>query len=362
MIEVVERAEPDVLARFDAVIDVRSPGEFEEDHAPGAINLPVLSNAERAEVGTIYVQQSRFLARRVGAAYIARNVARHLETALADKPGSFRPLIYCWRGGQRSSAMATILSQVGWRTAVLAGGYRTYRRHVSARLYETELPHRFVLLQGPTGSGKTDVLHILARRGAQVLDLEALAAHRGSVFGAVPGKPQPSQKLFESRLLAELEGFDPARAILAEAESSKIGERMIPPAVWRRMEAAPQIELTAPPRARVQYLLHAYGEIAEDPAQLAAILARIPERVGRERVETWRRLAAEGGLDRLAAELVELHYDPAYLRASRQNLRPRLATIDLGRLDLRSLEAAADQVFAVLLDAAERLPGEPVRA
>src|SRR5579871_803101 len=113
-IEVIDRLDPDVLTAFDAVIDVRSPSEFAEDHVPGAINLPVLDDAERAQVGTIYVQESRFLARRVGAALVARNVAHHLETALADKPGGFRPLIYCWRGGQRSGAMATILAQVGW--------------------------------------------------------------------------------------------------------------------------------------------------------------------------------------------------------------------------------------------------------
>ncbi len=150
--QIITSAEPASLARFDAVIDVRSPGEFAEDHVPGAINLPVLSDAERAEVGTIYVQESRFKARRIGAAYVARNVAHHLESALADQAGAFMPLIYCWRGGQRSNAMATILSQVGWRTSVLAGGYKTYRRLVKDRLYEARMDLRLVLLDGHTGS------------------------------------------------------------------------------------------------------------------------------------------------------------------------------------------------------------------
>src|SRR5580698_614829 len=172
-IEVIATAEPAALAPFDAIIDVRSPSEFAEDHVPGAISLPVLDDAERAIVGTIYVQESRFKARRVGAALVARNVAHHLETALADQPGSFRPLIYCWRGGQRSGAMATILASVGWRTAVLAGGYKTYRRYVQSRLYEEEPALRLVLLAGRTGSGKTQLLTVLAARGVQTLDLEA---------------------------------------------------------------------------------------------------------------------------------------------------------------------------------------------
>src|SRR5579872_889772 len=182
-IESIREVDPETLGAFDAIIDVRSPAEFAEDHVPGAISLPVLDDAERAEVGTIYVQDSRFRARRVGAALVARNVARHLETALADKDGAFRPLVYCWRGGQRSGAMATILSQVGWRTAVLAGGYRTYRRHVKARLYDETPPLKLVLLEGRTGTGKTAVLSRLAARGVQTLDLEGLAEHRGSVFG-----------------------------------------------------------------------------------------------------------------------------------------------------------------------------------
>jgi tRNA 2-selenouridine synthase len=239
-VEHLKTADLASLAGFDAVIDVRSPAEFAEDHAPGAINLPVLSDEERAQVGTIYVQESRFRARRIGAAIIARNVARHLETSLADKPGGFRPLVYCWRGGQRSHAMATILSEVGWRTTVLDGGYRTWRRHVTARLYDGEIALRFVVIDGQTGCGKTEVLGRLAALGAQVLDLEGLAVHRGSLFGALPGQPQPSQKGFESRLLGELEMFDPGRPVFVEAESSKVGERMIPPAVWLRMAVAPR--------------------------------------------------------------------------------------------------------------------------
>ncbi|MBV8684102.1 MAG: tRNA 2-selenouridine(34) synthase MnmH, partial [Caulobacteraceae bacterium] len=223
MISTLTEATPDRLAAFDAIIDVRTPAEFADDHVPGAVNLPVLSNEERAQVGTIYVQESRFKARRIGAAIIARNVATHLEDALADKPGSFAPLVYCWRGGQRSGAMATILDQIGWRVTVLTGGYRTYRRRVTTALYEAEPSLKVVLIDGQTGVAKTDILGRLAARGVQALDLEGLAAHRGSLFGALT-QPQPPQKLFESRLLAAMEGFDLTRPVVVEAESSKVGE------------------------------------------------------------------------------------------------------------------------------------------
>jgi tRNA 2-selenouridine synthase len=330
------------------VIDVRTPAEFAEDHAPGAINLPVLTNEERAEVGTIYVQESRFKARRIGAAYIARNIARHLETALADQPGSFQPLIYCWRGGQRSHAMATVLSQVGWRTTVLAGGYKTWRRHVTARLYDTPLPLRLVLLDGYTGSGKTEVLLRLPKRGQQVVDLEGLAAHRGSLFGGLADQPQPSQKMFESRLLAVLDGLDPARPVVVEAESSKVGERMVPPALWQAMAAAPRIELEASPLARAAYLVRAYRDIAADRAGLDEAMRRLPTPPGRKRLEAWGQLVDAGDFEALAMALMELHYDPAYFRASLRDTRPRLGVLNVGRLEPGDLDAAADEIVRQL--------------
>jgi tRNA 2-selenouridine synthase len=347
-IEVITAADAAALAPFDAIIDVRSPSEFAEDHVPGAISLPVLDDAERAEVGTIYVQDSRFRARRVGAALVARNVARHLETALADKPGGFRPLIYCWRGGQRSGAMATILAQVGWRTAVLAGGYKTYRRHVQARLYDDAPALRLVLIDGRTGSGKTEMLGRLAARGVQTLDLEALAEHRGSVFGAL-GRPQPSQKLFESRLLAALEALDPGRPVVVEAEASKIGDRMVPPMLWRAMEAAPRIALAAPAAARAERLAGEYADVVADRAAFEAALLRLPVHISRQKLADWRDLADAGELERLAAGLIEAHYDPAYDRAARKQGRARpLATVMRPALAGRDFDAAADEITALL--------------
>ena len=346
--ETVESADAATRARFDLVIDVRSPAEFAEDHAPGAVNLPVLYDAERAEVGTIYVQESRFKARRVGAAYVARNVAHHLESALADRSGAFRPLVYCWRGGMRSNAMATILAQVGWRTTVLAGGYRTYRREVTARLYDGAPDLRVVLLDGGTGTGKTAVMDALARRGVQVIDLEGLAEHRGSLLGRLPGRAQPSQKMFESRLLAVIDSLDPTRPVVVEAESSKVGERMVPPMLWQAMNAAQRIELSAPAPARARYLARAYQDLAADTEGLAAMLLRLPSRPGRRRVGEWLQLVAAGEAEALAAALIEQHYDPAYRRSSRREPRQWLGEVALERLDPEDVERAAAEVAGLV--------------
>ena len=349
-IEVITTPDPETFARFDMLIDVRSPSEFAEDHAPGAVNLPVLDDEERARVGTVYVQDSRFKARRMGAALVARNVARHLETALADRPGGFRPLVYCWRGGQRSNAMATILSQVGWRTGLLDGGYRTYRRRVKARLYDEPMALRLIAIDGHTGSAKTEILGRLGARGLQVLDLEDLAAHRGSLLGALPGRPQPGQKMFESRLLSALEALDPERPTLVEAEASKIGERMIPPALWRLMTEAPRITLEVPAEARARYLAEVYAETVQDVDALVALFDRMPGRHGRKRIAAWRALAEAGELETLAGELIELHYDPAYGRVADLDARPRIGTVEIPGLAKAEQEAAADRIAAMVAD------------
>ncbi len=343
-IQVLEAADPDALAAFDAIIDVRSPSEFAEDHVPGALNLPVLDDAQRAEIGTIYVQESRFRANRLGAAYVAENIARHLRTAMSDWEPAARPLIYCWRGGSRSNGMATILQKVGWPTTVLAGGYRTYRRRVQDQLYDQVCPLRFVLLDGDTGSAKTEVLARLAQGGAQVLDLEDLAGHRGSLFGGLAGRPQPSQKMFESRLLAVLAALDPARPVVVEAESSKIGDRMIPPAVWRLMQAAPTIEIIAPRPVRARYLVETYADIITDTAGFEAAFTRLPVSPSPARVDAWRELIRTGDFETLAEALMELHYDPAYARARKKAARPALAQISVTDLDDAAQAHVADEI------------------
>ncbi|WP_374275375.1 tRNA 2-selenouridine(34) synthase MnmH [Brevundimonas sp.] len=316
MIRTTTDVSPQALAAHDAIIDVRSPAEFAEDHLPGAINLPVLDDVERAEVGTEYVQGSKFRARRRGAALVAANIARHLEDALADRPAHFQPLIHCWRGGQRSHAMATILDQVGWPVTVLDGGYRTWRRSVVAALYDVPLGHRLVLIDGRTGVGKTALLARLAERGVQTLDLEGLANHRGSLFGAMPGG-QPPQKLFESRLHAVLARLDPKRPTAVEAESSKVGARVLPPRLWEAMQAAPVIEVTAPLDVRIDHILTDYVEISADPDALDQALTRLPRHHAKATIAEWRALAAAGDLRPLVQALIEHHYDPAYGQSGR---------------------------------------------
>lgn len=332
---------------FDAIIDVRSPAEFALDHIPGAINLPVLDDDQRAAVGTEYVQGSKFLARRRGAAMVARNIAGHLEAALADRGGGFKPLVHCWRGGQRSGAMATVMDQVGWPVAVLDGGYQTWRRQVNAALYDTAVPHRLVLLDGPTGSGKTALLTALAARGVQTLDLEALAAHRGSLFGAIPGG-QPSQRMFETGLHDALSRLDPTRPVVVEAESSRIGMRVVPPSLWTAMAAAPVVELAVPVEARVAHTVTAYAGIAADPAALDQALAGLPRHHSRALIGEWRALAARAAFADLARQLIEVHYDPAYRRTGAARARPVLSRLVLADLWPASIDKAAGELAAGL--------------
>lgn len=353
MIETVADASPETLARFDAIIDVRTPAEFAEDRLPGAINLPVLSNEERAEVGTIYVQDSRFRARRIGAAHIARNVARHLDTALADKPADFRPLLYCWRGGMRSGAMATILAQVGWRTGVLQGGYKTWRREVVAGLRdEIAAPWRLVLLDGQTGTAKSDILTRLGGLGVQTIDLEDLAAHRGSVFGAFPARPQPGQKLFESLLWRKLRELDPARPIVLEAESCRIGRCEIPARLWQAMLAAPRLIVKAEAPARARYLTAAYADIIADGAAVLEAIARLAPFHAKEEIEEWRRMAEHQDYSGLAESLMRAHYDPLYDRTRKTRDGATLGEIALAGFSDEALDKAAAEIAARLIPAA----------
>ena len=247
--------------------------------------------------------------------------------------------------------MATILSQVGWPVTLLQGGYRTYRRHVTARLYDEDQPLKLMLLDGHTGSAKTEILNALPALGVQVLDLEGLAEHRGSLFGALAGRPQPSQKMFESRLLGALHGLDLDRPIVVEAEASKIGDRMTPPVLWRAMQAAPRIVLEASQEHRAAYLASAYGDIAADPPALEAAFARLPIPPSRERLEAWRSLIAAGDFAALAQALIGLHYDPAYDRAARKADAPVTARLALDPLDAGSRALTAQQIKALVTDA-----------
>jgi len=308
------------LGEFDRIIDVRSPSEFAEDHLPGAVNWPVLDDDERRTVGTLYKQVSPLEARKVGAAIVARNIAHHIERWLRDEPKSWQPLVYCWRGGQRSGSLAWFLDQIGFRTRQLAGGYKAFRAVVRDEL-ET-LPQRFDfrVLAGRTGSGKTRLLHALADEGAQVLDLEALACHRGSVLGGIPGTPQPSQKRFDTLLWEQLHAFDPTRPVFVESESAKVGQLRVPESLIVHMREHGQcLAVQMPDTARVQLLLEEYGFFARDPQAFCGLLEALTELRGKDTVRAWQALAREGRWAEVFADLMSRHYDPLYERSMQRH-------------------------------------------
>ncbi|MGI9393757.1 MAG: tRNA 2-selenouridine(34) synthase MnmH [Boseongicola sp.] len=331
---------------FDTIIDVRTPAEFAEDKIPGAINLPVLSNEERARVGTIYTQESPFLARKIGAALVARNAAAHIEGPLTDKDGSWKPLIYCWRGGQRSGAFASILSQIGWRVETLVGGYQCYRRLIVAALYETEFPSPIILLDGNTGTGKTDVIQRLPALGIQTIDLERLANHRGSALGAAG--QQPSQKAFESGLAERVGELDPTRPVVIEAESSRIGQVFLPPQLFAAMKAARRVEIKAPKASRAEYLVRVYSNEVAEYEDFATRLNELIRLQGKAQVAAWQTALRDGFFTQVASELIEKHYDPSYSKSRARNGGKVLATCNVEQLDEAGLDLLASKVAEIV--------------
>ncbi len=341
-----------LLPAFDDVIDTRSPAEFAEDHIPGAVNCPVLDNEERARVGTIYKQASPFEAKRIGAALVARNVALHLENAFKDKSKGWKPLVYCWRGGKRSGAMAHILRDIGWEARTLEGGYKAYRRWVVEQLQRAPYGLRFRVVCGPTGSGKSLLLQALARAGAQVLDLEELAAHRGSVLGNLPGRPQPTQKMFESLVLQRLFSFESSRDIFVEAESKKIGQLQVPDVLIHQMRGSPCLRLQVTTDTRVALLLREYRHFLEDKALLDAQLDCLAGLHGPARIAEWKALEPEA----LVRRLLEEHYDPAYERSINRNY------VRFGEAEIVNLPGPDELAFARLARALATPPASASRA
>jgi len=308
------------LSSFDAVIDARSPAEYAEDHLPGAVNWPVLDNDERREVGTTDKQVSPFDARKVGAALVARRIADLLEREVHDQPPGWRPLVYCWRGGKRSGTLAWFLDQIGFRTHVLQGGYKAFRALVREQLDTLALAFEYVVIAGRTGSGKTRLLQALAAAGAQVLDLEQLARHRGSVLGGLPHEPQPTQRAFESALWYALSAMAPSRPVFVESESRKIGQLQVPEALLERMRSQGRVVMvTMPDEARVRLLLEDYGFFAGQLERFCAHMDTLVELRGKDTVAHWKALAREGRWAEVFAELMHRHYDPLYQRSMQRN-------------------------------------------
>jgi tRNA 2-selenouridine synthase len=335
------------LSDFDEIIDVRSPAEYAEDHIPGAISAPVLDDEQRAEVGTLYTKVSPFVAKKRGAVLIARNIAHHLENLFDDRPKQWKALVYCWRGGQRSGAMAHILAQIGWSVGRLDGGYKTYRRQVMADIETLPGALDFRVVCGPTGSGKSRLLRVLQEQGTQVLDLEALAQHRGSLLGNLPDELQPSQKMFDSRLWDALRHFDARRPVFVEAESKKIGLINTPEALLGKMRTAECLSIEAPVAARVQLLMEDYRHFLNDPALLIERLTPLLPLHGRQILDHWQMLAEQGNWAELVEKLLTQHYDPAYRRSTAHNFT-RLSSakvLRLNNLDGATLRSALPETL-----------------
>ncbi|MDD3935148.1 tRNA 2-selenouridine(34) synthase MnmH [Rhodoferax sp.] len=326
------------LADFDAIIDARSEDEYQADHLPGAINWPTLNNAERIEIGTLYKQVNPFEARKRGAAIAARNIAAHIEREVIDKPRDWQPLAYCWRGGQRSSSLALILSQIGFRVTLVEGGYKAFRAALVQDIVARVPRLSFRVICGPTGSGKTRLLQALAVQGAQVLDLEALANHRSSVLGAMPGLAQPTQKRFETLVWDKLRRFDPLVPVFVESESKKVGNLSVPAALMDAMRASPCLNLQLSDAQRVALLLEDYVYLTQDVAYFCERLAKLTELKGHEVVGRWQQLAQEGNFSTVVMELLTQHYDPAYLQSMQRNFARFTEAGQLTPTD-RSIEA-----------------------
>ncbi len=298
--------------QFDAIIDVRSPAEFALDHIPGAINFPVLNNEERVKIGTLYKQVSPFAAKKLGAAIVSRNIAQHLEQSFLDFPREWRPLLYCWRGGERSGAFTHVLNRIGWKAMQLEGGYQGFRRVVIDDLDLAAKQFQFQVICGMTGSGKTRILHELQVLGAQVLDLEGLAIHRGSVLGNEPDIDQPSQKGFETALWNALHDLDPNKPVFIESESKKVGGVHVPDALMEKIRHGRCIELRSSVATRVSWLLHEYAHFLTDTTTFKEKLALLTSRYGKVQIAEWLTQIDAGHFDALVTDLLVKHYDPAY--------------------------------------------------
>jgi tRNA 2-selenouridine synthase len=323
------------LRAFDDILDARSPAEYAEDHLPGAINVPTLDDEERALVGTVYKERSSFEAKRLGAPLAARNIARHIEERFAERPRGWRPLVYCWRGGGRSGSLVHVLRQIGWDAQRLDGGYKAFRRQVVGDLEHLPQQLRYHVICGATGSGKSRLLEALAQAGAQVLDLEVLAAHRGSVLGDLPDAPQPSQKSFDTALWTALSGFDPKRPVYVESESKKVGNLRVPDSLIGLMREARCFRLEATTDLRVALLLEEYSHFVGRPDALMAKLELLRDLHGAERIAQWKAHLARGAWPALVHDLLESHYDPAYRRSLSRNYRDAATATPIEVRDIR---------------------------
>ena len=331
--------------KFDTIIDVRSPLEFAEDHIVGAINCPVLSDLERQKVGTIYKKESSFKAKIIGSSLTAKNIAFHIENNFMEKKGSWQPLIYCWRGGQRSKAFSIVLSEVGWRTNQLKGGYKEYRNQVINFLDNIGPKLKITLISGKTGSAKTKILKSIENEGGQILDLEGLANHKGSLLGKIPDLIQPSQKFFESLIFNKIQNLNLKDKIYIEAESSKIGNIHIPKSIWKKMIKSPRIEISANVELRAKFLVSDYDYMCNDPTLINPIIKGLKNRLSKKLFDEWTNLIDRKKWFDLTKSFLENHYDPSYSSNTMKNDRKVIKKITATSLNNSDIKDIAKKIL-----------------
>ena len=331
--------------KFDTIIDVRSPLEFAEDHIVGAINCPVLSDLERQKVGTIYKKESSFKAKIIGSSLTAKNIAFHIENNFIEKKGSWQPLIYCWRGGQRSKAFSIVLSEVGWRTNQLKGGYKEYRNQVINFLDNIGPKLKITLISGKTGSAKTKILKSIENEGGQILDLEGLANHKGSLLGKIPDLIQPSQKFFESLIFNKIQNLNLKDKIYIEAESSKIGNIHIPKSIWKKMINSPRIEISANVELRAKFLVSDYDYMCNDPTLINPIIKGLKNRLSKKIFDEWTNLIDRKKWFDLTKSFLENHYDPSYSSNTIKNDRKVIKKITATSLNNSDIKDIAKRIL-----------------
>ena len=338
------------LDSFDTLIDARSESEYAEDHLPGAVNWPTLDDRQRHEVGTEYKQVNAFEAKKRGAALAARNIAAHIEREVMAKPKGWKPLIYCWRGGKRSGSLSLILSEIGFRVTLIEGGYKAFRNALLTDIPRLAPQFDWRVICGTTGSGKTRLLQALHKAGAQVLDLEALANHRSSVLGAIPGVAQPSQKHFDTRIWNALRHLDPKRPVFVESESKKVGNVAVPAALIDAMRAGPCLNLVLSDEERVALLMEDYDFFVKDGKAFCERLDALTEIKGKKVVQDWQALVHGGRTQDVVRELLLTHYDPVYLQSMARNFRQFAGAPEI-RPQNRSVQAM--QALAAAMVAAQ---------
>ncbi len=304
---------------YSAIIDARSEDEFALDHLPGSVNWPSLNNEQRIVIGTLYKQVGPFEAKKKGAGLVAANIASHIEKHVIDLPRDWQPLVYCWRGGKRSGSLALILGQIGFKVAIIEGGYKAFRSELVTAIPPLAERLHWRVICGPTGSGKTRLLHCLKAQGAQVLDLEGLANHRSSVLGFIPGEPQPSQKNFDTLIWDSLRKMDPSKPVYVESESRKVGNLAVPESLIVAMRSGQCYQLELSDDERVKLLLEDYEFFVKDPVLFAKRLDALVAIRGKQQVETWQSNIDQGQIDIVVRELLKLHYDPTYFASMKRN-------------------------------------------